>query len=102
MRDRQTEDVLDQRQSFADPTLSQAELQLEGEHGAPFGAQPFIPRSARQIVRGGIADSMVNITNRYDLLRGFFLGILGEVMEAPSLRWAEFLSKNFEFFGGKI
>ena len=45
MSDRQTEDVLDQRQPFADPpTLSQAELQLEGEHGAPFGAQPFIPR----------------------------------------------------------
>ena len=57
MRDRQTEDVLDQRQSFADPTtLSQAKLQLEGEHGAPFGAQPFIPRSARQIVGKGIAD----------------------------------------------
>ena len=33
---------------------------------------------------------------------GFFGGEpSGRLWEAPSLRWAEFLSKIFEFFGGK-
>ena len=35
------------------------------------------------------------------LTQGFFWAPSGRIWEAPSLQLAEFLSKNFEFFGGK-
>ena len=33
--------------------------------------------------------------------QGFFWAPSGRLWEAPDLRWAEFLCKNFKFFRGK-